>query len=379
MADGDLQSLGEILRQAREARALTLDEVETQTRIRVKYLHALEDGDLSVMPSATHAKGFLRNYAQFLHLDANALVSDFATLTGLVSGGVTQRTAPAPQAGRRGPDAASYTDPADPSAPVILHNSPPPSSPFRPTYITPANRVGPATPRTMAGGSSASRPGAQPWSAPHGAPTYEPPPEEESRPPRSLPSRVMRSNVATGVILLLGFIGIVWFTTAKLSAVSVQAIVPTPESADLIRQISGSATVPATGTVRPTSTLIPSFVGPQAFDRVVLKLSVEQRSWLRVTVDGKVVFAGQAEPGTVQNYEAEEVIVVEAGNAAGLLVTYNGQELGALGERGRVEKRFYTVGGQLTPTPTPTITPTSTPVPSPTSRNSPTPDRADID
>jgi cytoskeletal protein RodZ len=79
MTNGDLQSLGAMLRQAREQRALTFDEVETQTRIRVKFLQALESGDLSLLPSLAHARGFLRNYAQFLHLDANAIIAQLAS------------------------------------------------------------------------------------------------------------------------------------------------------------------------------------------------------------------------------------------------------------------------------------------------------------
>src|SRR6185369_11136944 len=88
------QSLGQVLRHAREARALALDEVEMQTRIRVKYLQALESGDLSVLPSAAHARGFLRNYAQFLQLDTNTLLTEFNSLTGEGVAPVTTITAP---------------------------------------------------------------------------------------------------------------------------------------------------------------------------------------------------------------------------------------------------------------------------------------------
>src|SRR5512141_2195302 len=106
MTNGDLQSLGATLRQAREQRALTFEEVETQTRIRVKFLQALESGDLSLLPSLAHARGFLRNYAQFLHLDANAIIIQFGELTGMAAPAVTTSTA--------APEPAA---PAEPSAP----------------------------------------------------------------------------------------------------------------------------------------------------------------------------------------------------------------------------------------------------------------------
>jgi hypothetical protein len=75
----------------------------------------------------------------------------------------------------------------------------------------------------------------------------------------------------------------------------------------------------------------------------------------------------------VLQYQGQQLIVVLAGNGAGLDVTYNGQSIGPLGERGEVVERFFTVGEIATPTVTPTITPTNTSVPSSTPRVSPTP------
>ena len=69
--------IGDLLREAREARGHSLEDVEKATRIRVKYLEALESGDFGVLPSATQARGFLRNYAQFLGLDAEAVLARY--------------------------------------------------------------------------------------------------------------------------------------------------------------------------------------------------------------------------------------------------------------------------------------------------------------
>ncbi|NDJ35106.1 MAG: hypothetical protein GYB64_10600 [Chloroflexi bacterium] len=52
------QPVGEMLRRTREERAITLEEAEAQTRIRKKFLQALESGDISALPSAAHARGF---------------------------------------------------------------------------------------------------------------------------------------------------------------------------------------------------------------------------------------------------------------------------------------------------------------------------------
>ena len=57
---------GEILRTARLKRRLSLAEAEQATRIRQRYLQALEDDDYSVLPTGVYSVGFLRNYAIFL-------------------------------------------------------------------------------------------------------------------------------------------------------------------------------------------------------------------------------------------------------------------------------------------------------------------------
>src|SRR5574337_639621 len=69
--------IGDILRETREARGHSLEDVEKATRIRAKYLEALEAEHFSVLPSATQARGFLRNYAQFLGLDAEAVLARY--------------------------------------------------------------------------------------------------------------------------------------------------------------------------------------------------------------------------------------------------------------------------------------------------------------
>lgn len=57
------------LRQAREARGLSLHQVSAHLKLTVRQIEAIERGDLSVLPGATFARGFVRNYARFLGLD----------------------------------------------------------------------------------------------------------------------------------------------------------------------------------------------------------------------------------------------------------------------------------------------------------------------
>lgn len=67
--------LGNTLRQAREARGLSLAQVEEQIRVRSAYLSALEEEDFAQLPGPVYVKGFLKNYAQFLGLDAAQILS----------------------------------------------------------------------------------------------------------------------------------------------------------------------------------------------------------------------------------------------------------------------------------------------------------------
>ena len=69
--------LGEQLRQQRERMGLTLEQAAEDTRIREKFLVALENGDYQSLPGAVYTKGFLRNYAEYLNLDAGEQVALF--------------------------------------------------------------------------------------------------------------------------------------------------------------------------------------------------------------------------------------------------------------------------------------------------------------
>ena len=70
-----LQKLGEQLQEARQARGLSLEEVERTIRIRRKYLAALERGDHLALPTALQVRGFLQSYGTYLGLDAAVLVA----------------------------------------------------------------------------------------------------------------------------------------------------------------------------------------------------------------------------------------------------------------------------------------------------------------
>lgn len=69
--------IGAVLLEARERAGLDLRTVEERTKIRGKYLRAIEAEDWETLPSDAYAKGFLRTYGELLGLDAEALVDEY--------------------------------------------------------------------------------------------------------------------------------------------------------------------------------------------------------------------------------------------------------------------------------------------------------------
>lgn len=99
---------------------------------------------------------------------------------------------------------------------------------------------------------------------------------------------------------------------------------------------------------------------------IELNIIAIERTYMRVTVDGKVQFDGEAVPGTVYPYEAKNQVEVLVGSASALSITYNGNNLGLMGTFGQVVDNIYTAQGMVTPTATPLPTNTATPRFSPT-------------
>jgi cytoskeleton protein RodZ len=69
--------IGSSLRKARMRQGLELSQIERDTRIRAKYLLALEDDRFEALPGLAYTKGFLRTYADYLGLDAQRFVDEY--------------------------------------------------------------------------------------------------------------------------------------------------------------------------------------------------------------------------------------------------------------------------------------------------------------
>lgn len=72
-----MKTAGELLKDKRLLKELTLEDVAGKTKIKLEYLAAIENSDFAKLPSSTFAKGFLRNYASFLYLNPDTIIAMF--------------------------------------------------------------------------------------------------------------------------------------------------------------------------------------------------------------------------------------------------------------------------------------------------------------
>jgi hypothetical protein len=106
---------------------------------------------------------------------------------------------------------------------------------------------------------------------------------------------------------------------------------------------------------------------------VQVYVTVQERAFMRASVDGKIEFEGRVLPGSAYTFQGKDRIEILTGNGAALQVFYNQQDQGPLGLFGQVIDRVFTSQGVLTPTATITPTSTVTSRPSPTVKPTDTP------
>ncbi len=102
MTEREPTKLGTVLRTAREARFIDLARVERDTKIRVRYLSALERGDYRDLPGSVYTRGFLRNYGLYLGLDPEYLIDLYRLESGIAAERPSMPSPPRPMSERQG-------------------------------------------------------------------------------------------------------------------------------------------------------------------------------------------------------------------------------------------------------------------------------------
>jgi hypothetical protein len=99
MANG----VGPTIREARKRREIEISAVEEATRIRPRFLRAIENEEWDVLPGGVYTRGFVRTYAAYLGLDGDRLAEDYRREVEETSGGREPGLEPAQAEGKRAP------------------------------------------------------------------------------------------------------------------------------------------------------------------------------------------------------------------------------------------------------------------------------------
>ena len=99
---------GQILKENRERKSISISEVAIATKINVKTLQAMEDGDVENLPPKTFLRGFVRSYAGYLGLDIDPIMNTFQDEMGSTKPKATaQEPQPMPSRQKASPQEAN--------------------------------------------------------------------------------------------------------------------------------------------------------------------------------------------------------------------------------------------------------------------------------
>jgi cytoskeleton protein RodZ len=399
------ENIGQQLRQARQAQKLSMEQAAMATHIRLHYLQALESGEYDALPSMVQARGFTRAYAAYLGMDVEALLSEAEPRDYVVE--------PLPAA----PPAQTYQDQPDQDESVeaifadvgghlkrqrellgLSLDDVEKHTHLRQRYLE-ALEAGnisglpsPVQGRGMLNNYASFlgmdpeplllrfAQGLQAQLAARQAtrPTPSRLADTTPRPPGAL-RRVLSAETLLAAIVILFLGGFVVWGAARIFALRADSTpsATAPSIADVLLSAPTSTASPTALPPTPTVPPLPAAteqvestpifaVLPGGQQGVQVYTTVRQRAWMRVTIDGEVVFEGRVLPGSAYQYEGDETVELLTSNGAALQIFFNQLDEGPMGLYGQVVQRVYTAEGVQTPTPTVTFTPTATPRTSPT-------------
>ncbi|MCB8987702.1 MAG: DUF4115 domain-containing protein [Ardenticatenaceae bacterium] len=305
-----MDELGHILREARETKGFTLEDVQEEIRINAKYLKSLEDGDYSALPTPVHVRGFLRNYARFLGLDPQPLLDRYESNLGRLP---AKKAAPSSSNGGVASPPLNLDDPVfyDPvNVEVDVGQRRDPDSVLRLIIIVAliiaialvANRF---VPLFLGSGDG---------------------------------SEVITDGLNDAILNITN--------RAEATATAAAAEEGSMEAGEEQQPIIvPSEVITSTSrnnfdlelTPNPTRPSLPS-----TLEEINLRLDISERTWMEVTIDGDVVFSGWAKNGDPPyEWTANEEAKVNTGNGIGVFVTINDIAWGRMGNRGENKEEVW--------------------------------------
>lgn len=412
------KDVGQLLRQAREARGASVDEAAAATRIRGYYIQALERGDFGELPSPVQVRGFLRAYAEYLDIDVEELFARLQSHAQAIAVGDPQVEGAEQVAEQAAASLAAaqaiYTEIGEQlqarrkSLELSLEEAEqhthipehylrrmeaggfgefPSPTQARGMLNNYADFLGLQSAAVMDRYAEALQSRRAPGTTSRLA---------LRRPRVRLPAGLR--NAFSPDLLLGGLLGlallvfVVWGigrVNAARAAAEPQATAP--GLADLLEPTATSLALvtltPQGGGVEfnlvedgapAEENIEPDTQAASNPGNVNIRLLSSQRTFLRVTADEQTVFEGRTLPNTTYSFSANEAITLLTGNGAALRLFIGDQDMGLLGIYGEVVELVIGSQGLTTPTPTPTPTldpaaETGTAQPSPTLSATPTP------
>ncbi|HHW18139.1 MAG TPA: helix-turn-helix domain-containing protein [Firmicutes bacterium] len=316
-----LKEMGARIRARRESLGLSIADVQDKTKIRSKYLLAIEEGDDSISPGKAYFRVFLKTYANFLGLDGLEFSRAYEELTEAES---------QPGVSRESPSSAA-------PAPGVRATRPAEKKPV------------PEQPRGQ-----------------DEAPRIEPPRRNARQRPRRR-GRSTRGSYRKFFLaaLLIAAIGWGFYALILRPPKTAPSAVPgggryNQPSGD--SQAPGASKEPGSGGQKPpeTTTVTVTRKDPDNSTTVFqvakgpLELTFattegkDSNCWVRVTADGKVILERTLAPGETQKIRAEREIRIRAGKPWVLKLELNGQDLGMAGPYGPVKDLVFTVESATT-------------------------------
>lgn len=279
--------IGDKLRRERERLGLSAKDVEQGTSIRALYIEAIENGDWAALPGEVYAKGFVRNYANFLKLDGDACVAEYVSDTGSVM--------PAIEESRE--------------AAVV------------------------STATLKSGNDFNARI------------------KKERRRQNMLMAAMALIVILGGAYLIFGMSDDKQVASNRVSSKTSHpaktesgssgntpappVTVPTPPAPTP----SAAPTKPATPAPSANNNVAAS---AKKSGDVEITAKLNDRCWLKVVADGQTVYEGTAEKGKTLSWKGSDRITITAGNAGALELTHNGKNVGQAGDYGEVVNKVFT-------------------------------------
>ncbi|HYH04246.1 MAG TPA: RodZ domain-containing protein [Bacillota bacterium] len=290
-----MKEIGDKLRQAREKKNISINEIQEMTKIRLRYLEAIESGNLEIIPGEVYRKGFITNYANAVGLDSDELIREYNHY----------------KAGELTPEPKTVPEPR--------------------LKATPPKPVAAAIkPEIKEKGASAST-------------TVTQPIREKPKKPVAINPVIIW--VTAGAILT--GTGLLFFLNGGPG--KTETIATKQESVTQVVKTEESANQPVASSYKKDqseTTVQQIYPAP-----ITVYAEFSEAVWVQVKTDGQVKYPGSGitfdAKSPKQLWTANSEMVIRIGNPAGMKLILNGKDLGPLGEAGKAKTVTLTVNGMI--------------------------------